>query len=90
VIAIAASFGLPVIATRTGGVPEQINDGVTGILVTPGSVVELVDAVEDLLNNAQKAALLGQSLAKDFSMNRNWNVIATQVLSACEKAMITY
>jgi glycosyltransferase involved in cell wall biosynthesis len=90
VIAVAAGFGLPVIATSTGGLPEQINDGVTGILVPPGSVDELVDAIENLLNNSLKAALLGQALAKDFSQNRNWNVIATQVLSACEKALITY
>ena len=89
VIAIAAGFGLPVIATRTGGLPEQINDGVTGILVPAGSVGELVDAIEDLLKNSQKAAFLGQALAKDFSQNRNWNEIATQVLSACEKALNT-
>ncbi|MFN2304604.1 MAG: glycosyltransferase family 4 protein [Anaerolineales bacterium] len=89
VIAIAAGYDLPVIATRTGGLPEQINDGVTGILVPPGSVDKLVGAIEDLLNNSQKAAFLGQALGKDFSQNRNWNVIATQVLSACEKALIT-
>ena len=90
VIAVAAGFGLPVVATHTGGLPEQINDGVTGILVPSGSVAELVDAIEDLLYNPQKAASLGQALAKDFSHNRNWNVIATQALSACEKALIAY
>lgn len=87
VIAIAASFGLPVVTTRTGGLPEQIYDGVTGRLVQPGSVDQLVDAIEDLLNHPQKAAQLGQALAQDFAQNRNWKVIAEQVLVACEKAM---
>jgi len=89
VIAIAASFGLPVVATRTGGLPEQIHDGVTGRLVQPGSVDQLVDTLEDLLNHPQKAAQLGQALAQDFAQNRSWNVTAAQILVACEKALST-
>jgi glycosyltransferase involved in cell wall biosynthesis len=90
VIAIAAGFGLPVVATSTGGLPEQITHGATGLLVPPGSVGELTDAIEDLLNHPQKAARLGQALARDFAQNRNWNAIASQVLSACQKALNTH
>jgi len=37
--------GRPVIATRAGGVPEIIEDGVSGILITPGSPEELAEAL---------------------------------------------
>ncbi|MCX6640093.1 MAG: glycosyltransferase [bacterium] len=37
VIQVAFNFGLPVISTRVGGIPEVIKDGVTGFLVDPES-----------------------------------------------------
>jgi len=89
VIAIAASFGLPVVATHSGGLPEQIMDGITGLLVKPGSVDQLTDAIADLLNHPQKAARMGQALKKDYAENRSWDMIAAQILVACEKAMLT-
>jgi glycosyltransferase involved in cell wall biosynthesis len=41
----AHSFGVPVIATRTGNLGEAIEDGVTGFLVTPGDVSGLAGAI---------------------------------------------
>ncbi|HIE57351.1 MAG TPA: glycosyltransferase [Anaerolineales bacterium] len=90
VIAVAANFGLPVVTTRTGGLPEQIQDGVTGVLVEPGSVDHLSNAIEDLLNHPQKAVQLGQALFQDFAQNRNWGEISSQVVLACEKALTGY
>jgi glycosyltransferase involved in cell wall biosynthesis len=43
---IAFAFGKPVIATRVGGLPEQIADGVTGLLVPPGDEQALAAALE--------------------------------------------
>lgn len=45
----ATACGLPVIASRVGGVPELITEGENGILVTPGEVVELSEAMATLL-----------------------------------------
>ncbi|MCP4546164.1 MAG: glycosyltransferase [bacterium] len=42
---IAHAFGLPVVATAVGGLPEQIEDGKTGILTPPGDVVALAAAL---------------------------------------------
>jgi glycosyltransferase involved in cell wall biosynthesis len=45
----AAGFGLPVVATRRGGLPEIVVDGVTGILVPPKDPPSLAKAIERLL-----------------------------------------
>jgi glycosyltransferase involved in cell wall biosynthesis len=50
----------PVIATRTGGVPELIDDGTTGLLVEPGDVLSLTVAMQRICRDAQ----LRESLAR--------------------------
>jgi len=44
------SFGLPVIASRIGGIPELIKDGENGLLIAPGDINELVAAINNLWN----------------------------------------
>lgn len=87
VLAIAAGFAKPVIATRVGGIPEQIKDGETGLLVEPNSVEQLAGAILQLLETPQLGARLGKNLFDDFQLHRNWAAIARVVYSACEKAI---
>lgn len=49
----------PVVASRTGGLPELIEDGVTGLLVPPGDPAALADACARLLADPALAAALG-------------------------------
>jgi glycosyltransferase involved in cell wall biosynthesis len=51
--------GKPVIATMVGGIPEMIEDGVTGILVPPANDRALASALTRLLTNPELAAKLG-------------------------------
>ena len=46
VIQIAYSFDVPVIATRVGGLPEVVDDGATGFLVSPRSSDALATAIQ--------------------------------------------
>jgi len=46
----------PVIATRAGGIPEIIEDGVTGILIAPGSPDELAEALGRVFSGSGPAA----------------------------------
>lgn len=45
---LALAAGLPVLSTKVGGLAEVVQDGVSGLLVEPGSVEELARALEDL------------------------------------------
>jgi len=49
----AMAFNLPIIATNVGGVPEQIEDGINGILIPPGDPITLSKKIEFLMNNPQ-------------------------------------
>lgn len=48
----AMMLGVPVIASPVGGVPEIVSDGVTGLLVAPGDVKALANAVGRLLGDS--------------------------------------
>lgn len=56
----AGAAGLPVIASRVGGVPEIIEDGVTGYLTPPRNPQALADAICRLLENPQQARQMGE------------------------------
>jgi len=49
VLVEAMAMELPVVASRITGIPELVDDGVSGLLVTPGSGCELTDALERLV-----------------------------------------
>lgn len=55
----AGARGLPVVAGTTGGVPEAVDDGVTGVLVDPGDEGALVEALVGLLTDPERARALG-------------------------------
>jgi len=51
IILEALRAGLPIISTNVGGIPEVVRHMIEGILVNPGSTVELFDAMSFLLND---------------------------------------
>jgi glycosyltransferase involved in cell wall biosynthesis len=55
------SLGRPVIASNIGGIPEQIRDGVEGILTRPGDELELAAALRLLADDDALAARLGRA-----------------------------
>lgn len=55
----AGAMAKPVVASRIGGVDELVEDGVTGLLVPPGDVAALADAVRRVLLDPALAARLG-------------------------------
>lgn len=55
----AMSAGLPVVATAVGGVPEAVEDGVTGLLVPPRDAAALADALVSLADDVSTRTLMG-------------------------------
>lgn len=53
--------GKPVVATSAGGVQEIVEDGVTGVLVSPGDPVELASAVDGLLADPARAERIARA-----------------------------
>ncbi len=87
VIPIAASVGLPVIATRTGGVSEQIEDGKSGWLVQPGSKDALTAAITEALEHPDLARQRGSALRMRYQNQFNWEKIARQVAESLRSAV---
>ncbi len=54
VLAEALYLGRPVVATRAGGIPEIIDDGIDGLLVEPGDSAALAQAVTSMLNDPER------------------------------------
>ena len=75
----AMAAARPVIATLVGGVPEVVQDGKTGILVSPKNAEELADAIIYLLENpniAVNMGLRGQARVREhFALSRKLDEI---------------
>jgi len=61
VAAEAMSHGLPVIASRTGALPEIVEDGVTGFLFKPGNTKELASKMKLLWENPDLCRKMGKA-----------------------------
>ena len=82
----AMATGLPVIATKVGGVPEIIRDGVDGILVDSGDSDAVAEALERLLNPSVRSAM-GQTARKHVSENFTIQKQAEDFLACVEKSI---
>lgn len=56
----AMAMELPIVATRVGGIPEMIVDGVTGVLVQPASITDLAEAIIWALSHPEWAEKAGR------------------------------
>ncbi len=61
VIAEAMGCGKPVVASSVGGIPELVEDGITGILIPPARPKDLAKAITTLLQNDELVLRMGQA-----------------------------
>jgi len=62
----AMRAGKPIIATRIAGIPEQIEDGISGVLVEAGDARALAEAMERLLTDPVRGKELGRAAGRRF------------------------
>jgi glycosyltransferase involved in cell wall biosynthesis len=74
------ALGRPLVATRTGGTPELVVDGVTGLLIAPGNAAELAQRVIELVGDPERARRMGVNgrrlMETRFSEDRHITEIA--------------
>lgn len=79
-VAQAMAAGVPVVSTAVGGVPDIIRDGETGLLVPPGDVPGLADALARALTDAPRARSLAEAARGYAEENFRGRVVAQRVL----------
>lgn len=57
----AAAAGVPVVASRLAAIPEQVADGHTGLLISPGDDQGFVNAIQRLLDSPEHARRMGEA-----------------------------
>ena len=78
----AMASGTPVIASRVGGLPEVIEDGVTGFLVPPGDEAMLRRRIDTLLGDRALAVRMGALARARVLSGWTWTHCAERCLSA--------
>jgi glycosyltransferase involved in cell wall biosynthesis len=80
----AMACGTPVVASRVGGLPEVVEDGVTGFLVPPGDVTALRERLDQLLRDPALAQRLGANARERVLDRFTWTKVADRCLAAYE------
>jgi len=57
----AMAMALPVVASRIGGIPEMVQDGVTGHLINPGDAAGLAQAIQALAGDPERRERMGRA-----------------------------
>ncbi|MCX2933318.1 glycosyltransferase family 4 protein [Mycobacterium sp. CVI_P3] len=68
----ASATGVPVVAGRSGGAPEAVQDGETGRVVDGRSTDEIADAVAELLTDPALAAQMGKAGRRWIESDWSW------------------
>ncbi|HEX6524319.1 MAG TPA: glycogen synthase [Streptosporangiaceae bacterium] len=74
----AMGCGTAVVASRTGGIPEVVADGVTGMLVPPDDEIALAAALNELIRDPARAAAMGQAGRERAVAEFAWSALAAQ------------
>ena len=83
----AMAAGVPVIASDIGGIPEQVEHGVTGLLVPPGDVDALAVALAYIVEHPDAAKAMGAAARERVRQNFSPERHLEQLLRCYEEAM---
>ncbi|MFD4461506.1 glycosyltransferase family 4 protein [Nocardia sp. NPDC058480] len=75
----ASATGVPVVAGDSGGAPETVREGETGIVVHGRSVSQISDAIVELLTDRDKAAQMGAAGRAWVEQNWHWDRQGTRL-----------
>lgn len=81
----AMAFHKPVIGTGSGGIPDIVENGVTGILIEPENLSSLSGALRSLLSNDAARLQIGQQGAKAVRSRYNFESFRNALAGYCRK-----
>jgi glycosyltransferase involved in cell wall biosynthesis len=88
VIAESASFGVPAISYRTGGLPSNVIDGETGILIEEGKPAEaFADAIVSLMSDPQRYKAMANAAIRFSREALNWDAWARNIVASVAAAL---
>ena len=79
------SFGLPIVASNVGGIPEQIRDGIDGFLVPPGDPDALALALQELIDNPDLRISMGKRGRKRLNELPTWDDVCERFYQVVEE-----
>jgi glycosyltransferase involved in cell wall biosynthesis len=85
VVVEAMACSKPVLATRTGGIPELVKDGETGLLVPFGSPEAIAKKLGLLLGDGNMSASMGKRGRERVESNFTWRAVAERTKSAYDE-----
>jgi len=83
----AMAHGLPVVATRAGGIPDKVADGVTGRLVAPGEADALAGSIAALAVDAALRREMGRRGRARAEAEFAWSRIIERVVALYESLL---
>ena len=81
----ANACGKPVIGGRSGGVPDAVIDGKTGLLVDPLNINQIAEALVKLLTDSELAQELGEQGRKRVETELSWREVTKRILKVIGK-----
>ncbi|MEM7154743.1 MAG: glycosyltransferase family 4 protein [Myxococcota bacterium] len=82
----ANACGKPVIGARSGGIPDAVVEGETGLLVEPGSPEQLAEALCDLLGDPARCEALGAAGRARVEGSFTWDVAHARLLASMQQS----
>lgn len=79
--------GRPLVATRVGGLPDLVEDGVTGLLIPPGDAAALADAIAALLADPARAEAMGRAARERWEESYSTGPFYRATLKVYEEAI---
>ncbi len=84
VVVEAMAAGLPVVSSRVGGIPDVVEEGVTGFTFDAGDTDGLIAGVQQILAVPGRLETMGQQ-ARAFAETQSWDAMMDEVIAHYER-----
>ena len=83
----AMAMEIPVIASRSGGVPEIVEDKVSGLLIPPGDVKKVAENIDILLADRNMRITMGKEARQKIERMFTWDSVAERVMEGYREVL---